>query len=84
MTQRVRLPELELRAADLGKVIGDQMPPGVGFCLVLFQFGPGGFLTYVSNGERADTINMLKELIVTLELHGDQPPGAPPPPATLG
>ena len=84
MPPRGRLPELEAKARSIGKRIGGALPAGVGFCLVLFEFGPGGHLTYVSNGDRESTVNMLKELQVTLALRQDQPPGAPAAPDVLG
>jgi hypothetical protein len=33
----------------------------VGFVLLLFDFEPGGWFTYGSNGTRADVVRLLKE-----------------------
>lgn len=34
-----------------------------GFALVMFDFGPGGYLAYASDGQRGDMIKALKELL---------------------
>lgn len=54
--------KLEQKARDIGKLIMKGLPKNVGFTLVLFDFGVGGNMTYVSNGRRLDILNMLKEL----------------------
>ena len=46
---------------DLG---GDKL----GFCLLLFDFGPGGSVAYMSNAQRADMIRALDEF--SAKLHG--------------
>ena len=58
------LEELEQQAREIGKVIGKAVPPKVGFCLVLFDFGEPhtGHMTYVSNGNRQDVLTMMREL----------------------
>lgn len=33
----------------------------VGFVLMFFDFGEGGWFTYASNGTRADVVRLLKE-----------------------
>lgn len=33
----------------------------VGFVLLLFDFGEGGWFTFASNGNRADVVRLLKE-----------------------
>jgi hypothetical protein len=68
-TERVQdLAALE----DLAQLIAKGVAPafdetGVGFALVAFEFGPGGWLTYVSNAQRADMIRGLREMIEKLE-----------------
>jgi hypothetical protein len=55
------LPQLEAKCREIGNLLGDAVPPGVGFMLALFDFGEGGNLTYLSNAAREDMIKMLAE-----------------------
>jgi len=57
------LEMLEKNADALGKVIGGAVPDGIGFCLMIFSFGPEGWLTYSSNAERGSMLEALQELI---------------------
>lgn len=45
------------------------VPPKVGFVLLCAEFGKieGGKVNYISNGQRADMIAMLKEYLARLE-----------------
>jgi len=45
----------------------------VGFCVMLFTWEPG-FLTHVSNGERADVARMLREYADVMERRAESPP----------
>lgn len=58
-----RLIRMEEHARGIGQVLKDAMPPGIGFALVLFSFGPDGWLTYLSNGQREDMIKCLEETL---------------------
>ncbi|MEP6651803.1 MAG: hypothetical protein ABJA82_00500 [Myxococcales bacterium] len=66
MTQQ----ELEAHCATIGRAVGnalkDVMPEGVGFALVMFDFGPGGSLAYCSSAQREDMIKVLAEMRETL------------------
>lgn len=53
----------EIRAEINDKSSG----PPFGFCLLLFDSGPDGFLAYTSNCNREDTIKLLREHIRHLE-----------------
>ena len=61
------LQPMEEAARGIARRIAPALPPGVGFCLILFNFGPDGFSTYISNGQRADMIEALREMITKLE-----------------
>jgi hypothetical protein len=50
-------------AKDIGRIIADQLPDGWGFTLLLFTFGPGGSLSYISNADRSDMLLTMKEFI---------------------
>lgn len=60
MAQRVALEE---EVGVYARFLGEQMKPGVGFCLVLFNFGAEGSMAYASTGRREDTVSMLRELL---------------------
>ena len=47
----------------LGRSIGKDMPPGFGFTLLIYTYGEGGFLFYISSAEREDSINLIKEYL---------------------
>lgn len=65
--QPAPLADAEPIAREVGKLIGPQCPPGWGFCLILFTFGEGGHMTYVSNAHRDDMVATLKELVGKME-----------------
>ena len=64
-TPRERKLDEQTRA--IGHLIGDQLPPGCGFVLCLFEFGEHGWSTYISNAQRADMIAHLRHLAQRLE-----------------
>lgn len=53
--------QLEKWCAEVGREIKAEMPDGVGFCLMMFDFGAGGSLAYVSSAQREDMIKALAE-----------------------
>jgi hypothetical protein len=65
----VSLEALEAEARSIGRIIWGAIPDGTGFAVLLFDFGDGGNLTYISNGKRADLIKTLRECAEKLE-HG--------------
>lgn len=54
--------EIEERCRSIGTLLGDALPPGVGFVFALFDFGGPGSMSYISNGDRDGIIKMLAEL----------------------
>lgn len=48
---------------DWAKRIDSALPPGWGFALLLFTFGEGGTMTWISNAEREDMLKSLQEFI---------------------
>jgi hypothetical protein len=69
MTQRdesssyeVRDPELETALRELADYITGKLPPGFGFCLLLFTLEPGATF-YISNAERATMLTAMQEFI---------------------
>lgn len=57
---------LEEQTRKLGRTIADAVKSecgsGVGFLLVMFDFGEDGSMAYCSNGVRRDVIAMIDEL----------------------
>lgn len=51
----------ETGTAAVARRLKEMLPPGQGFVLLTFDFGPGGNLAYVSNADRDDTIRTLRE-----------------------
>jgi hypothetical protein len=48
---------------ELGEGLGAKMPAGWGFNLLIFQYGAGGGLFYISSARREDVIATMKEFI---------------------
>ena len=67
MTEEERRLELEEMCRVLGRKIGAGLPKGVGFALVIYDFGEGGSMAYMANAKRDDMIKMFKELVAKLE-----------------
>lgn len=59
----IELKELEEGARKLGRVIATGLPEGVGFALLLFDFGADGNLTWISNAQRDDMLKALQEFM---------------------
>lgn len=68
-------PAAEKAAQAVAGVINTALPPGYGFALLAFSFGEGGYLTHVSNANRADLVRVLREAADKIERNVDQPPG---------
>lgn len=52
---------------ELVKEMQVQDLTGVGFAILLFDFGEGGATAYASNGNRQDMIKLLREMVGKLE-----------------
>ena len=60
MARRVALEET---VGKMARRIGSELPVGVGFCLVMFNYGTAGSMAYASTGERETCMAMLRELL---------------------
>lgn len=63
-----RQVELEAITRLIGNQIAGEMNdastgPPLGFMFMVFDFGEGGFLSYISNAKREDVIKTLEEFI---------------------
>lgn len=56
-------PEMKTTLNNLGGVIGGALPEGWGFTLLLFRYGEGGDLFYISSAQRADVLQMMREFL---------------------
>ena len=75
----ITLSDLEQTCRTIGQAIGSAIEEQhgkvqVGFALLLFDFGDGGHLTYLSNANRLDMIKSLYECAALLGAGADQPP----------
>ena len=59
----VRDPEAEKVLKDIGEKLRDVMPEGYGFTFLMYSFGEGGNMFYISNAMREDMIKSMKEFI---------------------
>jgi hypothetical protein len=63
--------KIEESARGIARSIGQSVPRGVGFALLLFTFDQkpdeDGFLTWISNAERDDMLAAMKEFIARNE-----------------
>lgn len=51
----------------MGRTLADKLPDNHGFLLLTFPFGEGGDgsrVAYISNADRVDAINVLKEFLL--------------------
>jgi hypothetical protein len=55
-------PDMKAILNELGRSIGDRLPPGWGMCLLLFEFN-GEATFYISNARRQDMIKALQEFV---------------------
>jgi hypothetical protein len=60
----------------IARKLKEAMPPGVGFTLFMFEFGKGGFTSYLSTAERADMIRLVKEWLKVQEAEVQKPEGS--------
>ena len=65
--------ELEEACRELWREIAKEMPEGVGFAFIMFDFGEGGNLVYLSNAERGDMRRALEEFLQKTAVDGTSP-----------
>ena len=59
----VRQGDIERKLYSIGRMIGDDMPEGWGFLLMIASYGEGGSTFYLSSMQRDSTIKMLEEFL---------------------
>jgi len=60
-------PHLREELKAYGRALKNSMPKGWGFTLLMFTYGAGGSMMYLSSAQRGPMIESLKELIAKLE-----------------
>jgi hypothetical protein len=63
----VKDPQIESILKALAAKLARWLPKGWGFTLQIFSFGENGANFYISNAERADMLNMMREFIAREE-----------------
>ena len=63
MSYEIRNPEIEEKLKSIGHKLGRDMLSGWGFTLLIYSFGEGGSIFYISNANRADMLQAMKEFI---------------------
>lgn len=59
-------PEHLIKMEAMGQLLKKEFE-GFGFCLLVFDFGEGGNMNYMSNANREDMVTAMKECIAALE-----------------
>lgn len=73
MDYRVPVPDnIKKKLNDIGGIIGESLPEGWGFGLLIFQFGAKGTMAWITNGGREDMILAMKDFIAQ---YGGELPG---------
>jgi hypothetical protein len=60
-------PEVAAEMKDIGRIIGNALPKGFVFALLVCDLGEGGFMNYMSNANHSDMIKAMRELLGNLE-----------------
>lgn len=61
--------QLREECRKLGREMQAEMVEGVGFMLLLFNYGPDGSMAYISSARREDCLKVLRELQEHMESH---------------
>ena len=67
MSVEERRRGLEVANREMAEKIKRALPEGVGFVLLLFEFGPDGWLSYSADGEREDVFTTLLEWMLKMD-----------------
>ena len=60
-------PMIKTILNGMGKVLATSLPKTHGFTLLIYSFGEGGDLFYISNAVREDMIKSMQEMITKLQ-----------------
>ena len=54
---------VEFALREVAEYVKQRMPDGMGFTLLMFDFGAGGNMFYISNAQREDVLKSMQEFI---------------------
>ena len=55
--------QVEFALREVAEFIKPKLPDGMGFTLLMFDFGSGGNMFYISDGQREDVLKSMQEFI---------------------
>lgn len=55
--------QVEFALKEVADFTKQRLPLGMGFTLLMFDFGEGGNMFYISNGQREDVLKSMQEFI---------------------
>lgn len=61
---KIKNPEVQARLKELGVYLKTQMPEGMGFTLLMSDFGEDGATFYISSVERDGALDSMKEFLI--------------------
>lgn len=64
--QKLKLLANREQLREVGRYLKGKVPFGWGFMLLFFEYGEKGLATYLSTAHRADTANVLEEMVTKL------------------
>lgn len=59
--------EIEALSRAIAEALSEALPEGLGFALLVFDFGEGGNLAWISNAKREDMVRVLREQLARFE-----------------
>jgi hypothetical protein len=71
------LEQMEELAPKIGNHIKGMLPKWAGFCLLIFDYGPTGDITYIATTQRDQMIRVMRKLADDMEKGLNKHPRAP-------
>ena len=68
MEYEIKNEDIEALLKELGSDLKKRMPAGWGFNLLIFSYGEGGSLFYISSAQRKDMLKAMREFIDKFEI----------------
>ena len=68
MEYEIKNEDIEALLKELGSDLKKRMPAGWGFNLLIFRYGEGGSMFYISSAQRNDMLKAMREFIDKFEI----------------
>ncbi len=65
----VRNENAEKYLRETGRVLRDALPEGMGFAPLVYDYGEGGNMFYISSGEREGMVKAMQEFLIKTKSH---------------